>query len=258
MSDAVVTLGGAAGSLHLQDGDAAEQPTVDLESLLASRLEAALGAVVQEWEGRLQQEHETMRAAAERRQEEADEAHRAELEQVRQERYDEGHQAGVTAKEDEVREAVARLDALHESLKAARRQVLMEAETLVVDLAVAIARRVTGIQVETDPKALLTVVRTALEHIGDRSSLVIKVHADDLGIARRFARRWVEKMDAEAVLRVVVGDTVERGGCMIEGQTENVDARLEEQLGALHAALREAVDAEGSADTEATEEGEAS
>lgn len=189
-----------------------------------------------------------MRAAAQRQLEEAGERHRAELEQVRQERYDEGHQAGVAAKEDEAREAVARLDTLHESLKAMRRHVLMEAEALVVDLAVAVARRVTGIQVEMDPKVLLKVIRTALEHISDRSSLVIKVHPDDLSIARRFARRWVEKIDAEAVLRVVVGDTVERGGCMIEGQTENADARIEKQLDVLHTALREAVRAGASAD----------
>lgn len=248
MSDSVVTLGGAAGDLHLQEGRATTAPVVDMESLLVSRLEATLAAVARDWEGRLQQEHETMRAAAERQLEEAGERHRAEVEQVRQERYDEGYQAGVDAKEDEAREAVARLDALHESLKAARRHVLMEAEALVVDLAMAVARRVTGIQVEMDPKVLLTVIHTALEHLSDRSSLAIKVHPEDLNTARRFVRRWVERVDADAVLRVVVGDTVERGGCMIEGQAENVDARLEEQLGVLHTVLREAVYAGASAD----------
>jgi len=256
MSDSVVTLGGAAGSLHLPEGDVAEQPVVDLRALLASRLEAALAVVTRDGEGRLQQEHETMRAASERQLEEADERHRAELEQVRQELYDEGHQAGVDAKEDEAREAVARLDALHESLKAVRRHVLMDAENLVVDLAVAVARRVTGIQVEMDPKVLMTTIHTALEHISDHSSLVIKVHPDDLNTARRFARRWVEKIDAEAVLRVVAGDTVERGGCMVEGQSENADARLEEQLDVLHTALREAVGAGASADDGSTVEEE--
>ena len=34
---------------------------------------------------------------------------------------------------------------------------------------------------------------------------------------------------------------VDRGGCLIEGGEENIDARLEEQLEAMHQVLRSAV-----------------
>ena len=36
-----------------------------------------------------------------------------------------------------------------------------------------------------------------------------------------------------------IGDHVDRGGCIIEGPVENIDARLEKQLDILHDALRE-------------------
>jgi flagellar biosynthesis/type III secretory pathway protein FliH len=160
---------------------------------------------------------------------------------VHEQRYAEGYAAGVAAKEDEARQAVARLEALHEALKKERSQVLTEAERLVVDLGVALARRVTGVQVEADPKVLARTMRSALEHLSERANLLVKVHPEDLQLANRYAARWVEKMDQDAVLKVRASDDVGRGGCMIEGAEENVDARLEEQFRVLHRALRAAI-----------------
>ena len=124
---------------------------------------------------------------------------------------------------------------------AERAKILKEAEETVVALAAALAKRYVGFQVEAGPKELVQVVRNALRHLGDRSNLEIKVHPEDLQIARRFADYWVEKVDADAVLKVRESDHVGRGGCMIEGREENVDARLEEQAQVLHDGLRAAV-----------------
>jgi flagellar assembly protein FliH len=89
-----------------------------------------------------------------------------------------------------------------------------------------------------DDKALLRGIRAALELLAQESRIEIKVHPEDLQIARRFAQRWVEKVAREAVIRVLPSDSVGRGGCMIEGEEGNVDARVESQLAALHQALR--------------------
>ncbi|MFH1570571.1 MAG: FliH/SctL family protein [Gemmatimonadota bacterium] len=241
VSGSVVTLGRAEGDLYLREGATVEAPLFDLEVVFGGRLESVVASLTQEWEGRLRQERDAARTAAERQQREAEERHRAEVEKVSQERYDEGFRDGVTAKEDEARAAVARLDALHQALKQERHQTLMEAEGLVVDLAVAIARRVTGIQAEVDRRVLVKVIRSALEHLAEKDNLVIKVSPADLQVARRFAQQWVARVDADAVMRVVASDYVERGGCMIESREENVDARLGEQINVMETALREAV-----------------
>ena len=161
---------------------------------------------------------------------------------VHQERYDEGHTDGATAKEDEAREAVERMAILHEALRHDRDQVLFEAETVVVDLALALARRVTRAQSDADPKIVARTVRAALQHLSERSNLVIKVHHEDLQIAKRFAKAWVERVDQDAVLKVRASDHVDRGGCMVEGGEENVDARLVSQLDVMQQALRDQVE----------------
>lgn len=239
VSGNAVTLGRADDELYLKGEE--EEVLVDVSEVLRARVEAEATALNEEWEARLRQEHETMRAAAERQLQEAEERHRAEVEKVSQERYEEGFRDGVESKEAEVREAVERLAVVHDSLKQERHQVLMEAESLVIDLAVALARRVTGIQAEIDRKVLVKVMRTALEHLADRDNLVIKVHQGDLELARKFADHWVARVEADAVIRVVASQDVQRGGCMIEGREVNIDARLGEQMNVIEAALREAV-----------------
>lgn len=228
-------------------------PLADVSALLDARVQEARGELIREWEGRLRDEHEAMKAAAQKQLAEAEERHRAEIEQVQEQRFEEGRRDGVHAKEDEVRDAVARLDELHDSLKQMRRQVLIESEALVVDLMASMAHRVTGIQAEMDPMIVARVVRSALEHLSERSDLVIKVHEDDLQVARKFAAKWVERVAVDAVLRVETSDHVERGGCMIEGKEEYVDARLEEQFQVLRDALRTEVFEENVQDAQVDE-----
>ena len=237
----VVTLGEAERRIHSAQGEEEAPGALNLGNMVEARVEAVRRQLNEQWEARLNQERERQAAGAARQLEEAETRWQAELERVKQERYDEGHQAGLAAREAEAREAVERFGVVHDSLARERGQVLREAEVTVVDLAVALARRVVGIQAEMDHKVLVRIVRSALEHLSDHSFLQIKVHPDDLQIARRFAAAWVEKVSQSSVLRVEASDHVSRGGCMIEGQEENVDARLVEQFQVLQDALRGAI-----------------
>ena len=239
----VVTLGRHEEGLYLDPTlSRGKAPTIDLASLMAARLQTLTAGLDKEWEGRLREEHTTTRTAGERQLAEAEQRHEQETARVHQERYDEGHGDGVSAKEDEAREAVDRMAVLHEALRHDRDQVLLEAETVVVDLALALARRITQTQSEADPKIVAHTIRAALQHLSERSNLVIKVHQDDLQIARRFSKAWVERVDQDAVLKIRVSDHVDRGGCMVEGGEENVDARLVSQLDAMQQALRAKVE----------------
>ena len=235
----VVTLGQAERELSEDAGP--EEGQLDLAALLQARGNSVRDQLNAEWETRLNQEREALQAAAARQLKEADARCQAERQEVHRQRFEEGQQAGVAAKEAEAREAVERLAVVHQSLEQERGQILREAEVLVVDLALALARRVTRIQAETDRRVLIQVVRNALDHLSDHSNLRIRVHPDDLDIARRFAAKWAEKVAEDAVVRVLASEHVSRGGCVIEGGEENVDARLDQQFQVLQEALRSAV-----------------
>jgi flagellar assembly protein FliH len=242
ISGSVVTLGEVEQGLYLAEAQEGEVPAaVDLSDLLAARFGEVRGQAERLGQEQLERERQRWEDESRRRLEEAQARWEQERTQVRQQRFDEGFAAGVAAKEEEVREAIGRVEKLHEALKKERSQVLKEAERLVVDLAAALARRVIGVQAEADPKVLGRTMRDALDHLSERAQLVIKVHPDDLQLASRYASRWVEKVDQDAVLKVRASEDVGRGGCMIEGAEENLDARLEEQFRVLHRALRAAI-----------------
>ncbi|HCV25781.1 MAG TPA: hypothetical protein DGN59_20180, partial [Candidatus Latescibacteria bacterium] len=83
---------------------------------------------------------------------------------------------GVESKEAEAREAVVRMASLHDALKAERSQVLLDAESVVVDLAMSMARRVVRVEPVADARVVARIAREALRHLSDRSNLLLKVH----------------------------------------------------------------------------------
>jgi flagellar assembly protein FliH len=239
----VVTLGQLERELYLNQLDETEGATdVDLAGLLSNRVENLGQELEARWETRLQQERQQQQQEAQAQLAEAEARWRQQLEQTHQERYEEGFQAGVADREAEARQAVERMAQLHDAIEAQRAQILREADQLVVDLAVALARRVTGVQAALDPGDLLRAMRDALEQLGGQSELVFKVHPEDLNIARKFAQRWAEKAGRDTALRVRSGEEVDRGGCLLEGEEANLDARLETQLEVLQLALRDALE----------------
>lgn len=239
----VVTLGQLERELYLNQLDEAEGGTeVDLAGLLSNRVENLGQELEARWQARLQEERQALQEEA-RNQLAQTEAHWQQVvEQTREQSYQEGFAAGLADREAEAREAVESMAQLHNAIEAQRAQILREADQLVVELAVALARRVTGVQAAFDSKILLRAVRDALEQLGGQSQLVLKVHPDDLNIARRFAQRWTEKAGRDTPLRVRAGDEVDRGGCLLEGEEANLDARLDTQLEALRLALMDALE----------------
>lgn len=239
----VVTVGQAERDLYVEryrDKDQGAEG-LGLADILAQDEAQAVNALNAEWERKLQQEVNYVRGEAEKNFQEAEAAWQQERAQLHEQRYEEGVRRGAEQCEAEVKEAVNRIDVLHQSIEADRAQIMVEAETDVVDLVMSISRKILELQAVSNPKALLQVVRNALSHMSERSNLEIQVHPEDLAVVQRYAKHWVAKVDEQAVIKVRDSLHVERGGCMIEGREENVDARVEEQLQAMHQILRSAV-----------------
>lgn len=239
----VVTVGQAERDLYVERyRDGAEGADgLGLAGLLTQDAQQREHALNAEWESKLQSEVSYVRGEGEKRLQEAEAAWQNERAQLNEERYEEGVRSGVEQCEAEVKEAISRIEVLHQSLEANRAQIMVEAEVDVVDLVVSITRKILALQAVSNPKALLQVVRNALSHMSEKSNLEIRVHPDDLAVVQRYANHWVAKVDKAAVLKVRESVHVDRGGCLIEGGEENIDARLEEQLEAMHQVLRSAV-----------------
>jgi flagellar assembly protein FliH len=124
--------------------------------------------------------------------------------------------------------ARAELAAAHLEVERARQALLADAETTVATLALAIARRLVGEDLEAHPERVRALVLEALGRVRRATRARVRVHPSDAA----------QLVDLDVA--IVADAAIERGGCMVESEIGNVDARLEARLDALARALASA------------------
>ena len=132
---------------------------------------------------------------------------------------------------------VAALQSAMESLAAQKRDLLIQAEHDVLELALAIARKLTFAVGEARREAAVGNLREALRIIGTRSNVTVCASPRDVETLKTFAATIAEFERCESVIRIVPEPSVAAGGCRVATDRTEVDATLETQLDAIVSAL---------------------
>ncbi len=166
--------------------------------------------------------------AAEIRQRASDEAAQAK-EEARAKGYAEGRDAGAA----ELVEVVAR---------ASRRLEQIEAQAVpqLRDLALTIARKIIGKELEAHPEAVVDLVKQALgEKARQRREIVLRVHPDDLALVRQHKPELLEVLSRAKEIGIREDPDVARHGVVIETDAGIIDAQLETQLAVFERVLKD-------------------
>jgi len=107
-----------------------------------------------------------------------------------------------------------------------RRQLRRDAETDLVKLAIAIARRVLRREMTTDPDAMLGLVKAALEKLEGREIERVRVHPADAASVKQH----LEQARTAGRFEVVPEPRLERGAAIFETCRGSLDASVETQL----------------------------
>lgn len=133
------------------------------------------------------------------------------------------------------------LAAVTELLTAARVQTLRAHKDVEQDLrvlAVRIAERILGRELELKPDAVVDIVSEALSQAGAPREVVVRCHPDDLKALERGRPRLIERCSRTQAVILRADPAIARGGCIVETELGTVDARLPTQLDAIERALR--------------------
>lgn len=172
-----------------------------------------------------------------------EEARREAEEKVR-EAYAEGLRRGTAAGEARFRESVAEaaeaLKTAAEAMRESRDRFLDSLEPQVVDLALAIAERVLARESLTDRELVRSTARRALTELSSRESVVVRVNPVDLEVMRNHKVNLLEEFGEIQSLIVQADESIGPGGCLVETDQMQVDARLDAQLKTIMDALHEA------------------
>lgn len=156
--------------------------------------------------------------------------HKMELEKVREKSFAEGKKTGLDEGHKSVSKAHQDLEIFTQKLIENEKNFIRNAEKHVVTLAIAVARRILGREVQSDRDIVIYSVREALKQAADKASILIKVNPEDLQNILAH-RRELQQMDKNfPELDFLEDEKISPGGCVVQTRTGMIDGRLDSQL----------------------------
>ena len=153
-----------------------------------------------------------------------------EVAKARKEGYDAGHQAGLHKGLEEAQKVLSQFDKAIKDTVGQREALLDEARGAVLDLIIAISRKVTFDAIEIDPELTLKMIEGVIDTLVDRSRLKIKVNPSHLPVVEQGIDRFLKNSTAIKEITIEPDPRVQHGGCFIETPTGDIDARVESQF----------------------------
>lgn len=118
-----------------------------------------------------------------------------------------------------------------------RRKLIEDTEPALAKLSISIAEKIIGLEVSTNNDVIMGVVKEALADMKDREEVRIRVNPDDYHIVNNDRSSLMRMVEGLKDFDLSVDSKVTRGGCIIETNLGNIDARLETQLTAITTAF---------------------
>ncbi len=150
--------------------------------------------------------------------------------QIQHEAYEKGYAEAQTKVAGEVNQAVhdlrARLTQTLLQLEPLYAVIATRAEHDLVRLALEVARKVVHHEVTTDADTVLTLARVALERLHPRALAKVLLHPEDL----EFVLAQRQQLNNTSTLEFIADPSVGRGGCIVQSEHGDIDARIEQQF----------------------------
>jgi flagellar assembly protein FliH len=170
------------------------------------------------------------RAEADRIVKEAEEKKQRETEEAKENALKEGREEGFREGREEAERLVQRLHVILDKAIQRRAEILEESEAQVVQLVLAIAKKVVKVISENQKNVVLNNIIQALRKLKSKSDIVIRVNIIDLKLTTQHTKEFMEGIESVRNVTVLEDSTVDPGGCIIETDFGQIDARISSQL----------------------------
>jgi flagellar assembly protein FliH len=147
--------------------------------------------------------------------------------------YAAGERAGVEAGARRADAMLRRVAQTIDELAQLRGTIVRDTEHQMVQLALALARRVVLRELTLDPDLVAALAHVAVERLGDQAPATIRMHPEDFAtVAAHRGAQWEGTQ-----VSVLPDAAVPRGGCVVESDFGLIDASVDAQFAELSRAL---------------------
>jgi flagellar assembly protein FliH len=150
-----------------------------------------------------------------------------------------GREEGYAQGAAEVERLIQRTQTVLERAQDKRGEILAETEQEIVDLVLLLTRKVVKSITENQRTVILQNVVQALRKVKARGNVIIRVNMVDVKLTTEHTKNFIQMMEGVNGIQVVEDSTVDSGGCIIETDFGEIDARIASQLAELEAKILE-------------------
>jgi flagellar assembly protein FliH len=150
-----------------------------------------------------------------------------------------GREAGFIEGKAEVERLVQRTQTILQRAQDKRIEILEETEQEIISLVLLISPKVIKIISENQKGVIISNVVQALRKVKGRGNIIIRVNMSDLKIASDRIKDFINQVEGAKSIQVVEDSSVDEGGCIIETDFGEIDARITSQLAELETRILE-------------------
>jgi flagellar assembly protein FliH len=145
----------------------------------------------------------------------------------------EGHGAGLELGTQKIEPLINAIKEALIQLNAIREETYLHLEKEVVELALAIAQKVICHEITTDRETVVCVAKEALAKVDDPGTVKIKMNPSDLEFINETKFQLANLIPDLNNVTFEAEENIQSGGCIIETELGEIDARIEKQLQAV-------------------------
>lgn len=160
----------------------------------------------------------------------------------------EGQDTGLELGTQKIEPVISAIKEALIQLNAIREETYLQLEKEVVELALAIAQKVICREIATDKETVVCVAREALAKVDDAGKVKIKMNPTDLKFINETKYQLANLIPDVNNVTFEAEENIQSGGCIIETELGEIDARIEKQLQAVKESFLGAMEKEANKD----------
>ncbi len=144
--------------------------------------------------------------------------------------FEDGEKKGSKVERRQMEPAIKSLESAVAKILDKIHTVRSNAEIEVVSLAMEIAKKILGMEIQTNPEVVCNVVKQAMEKVVDATRIIIRLNPGDIEIIDGQGEGTKNLIPKGDEIQIQPDASIGRGGCMIETKFGDIDARIEKQM----------------------------
>lgn len=151
----------------------------------------------------------------------------------------EGRSEAFAKYSKEIEEKLTDLEGLLKSFGEAKKEILNFNESHIVQLVFQIANKIARVEVEKNDQSLLEVLRGAVTLAQDEENITVRVAAEQHEFVEELKKQSGRQFEFLKKIKFEPSSDITKGGCVVETNYGEVDARVEQRVDSLWSTLAE-------------------